>query len=129
MQGIIELYDQAWNTPDDDSRMSLLNAALSDDCALIEPNGRFEGREEILDRIAGFGRRFPGARVSIVTNLDSHSGFARYGWEIVDRDGELVLEGSDFVEAAADGKIQRVVMFFGKLSSTSLLRGSSPPGA
>ena len=117
MQAVINIYDRAWNAPDNDSRLSLLDAALSDDCELIEPNGRFEGRQEILDRITGFAHRFPGARVKIVTNVDTHSGFARYGWEIVDPKGDLVLEGIDVVEASLDGKIQKVLMFFGRLST------------
>ena len=118
MQAAIDSYDQAWNAPDADRRLSFLEAALSDDCELIEPNGRFAGRQEILERITGFADRFPGARVKIATNVDTHSGFARYGWEIVDRNGNLVLEGIDVVEASVDGKIHRILMFFGKLSTT-----------
>ena len=118
MRAAIDSYDQAWNAPDADSRLSFLEAALSDDCELIEPNGRFAGRLEILERIAGFANRFPGARVKIATDIDAHSGFARYGWEIVDPQGKLLLEGIDVVEASSDGRIQRILMFFGILSTT-----------
>jgi hypothetical protein len=118
VRAAIDSYDQAWNAPDADSRLSFLEAALSDDCELIEPNGRFAGRQEILERIAGFADRFPGARVKIATNVDVHSGFARYGWEIIDPKGKLVLEGIDVVEASLDGRIQRILMFFGTLSTT-----------
>jgi hypothetical protein len=118
METVIERYDQAWNAPDAESRSSLLETALSDDCELIEPNGRFVGREEILERITGFADRFPAATVKIVTNVDAHNGFARYGWEIVDADGNLVLEGIDVVETSRDGKIRRILMFFGTLSTT-----------
>lgn len=116
MQAAIEGYDQAWNAPDVGSRRTLLEGALSDDCELIEPNGRFAGREYILERITGFAERFPGARVKITTKIDGHGGFARYGWEIVDSKGDLLLEGIDVVEASGDGTIRRIVMFFGKLS-------------
>lgn len=118
MQTAIERYDQAWNAPDAGSRQSLLEGALSDDCELIEPNGRFAGRQEILERITGFADRFPGARVKVTTNIDTHSGFARYGWQIVDAKGDLILEGIDVVEASVDDKIQRILMFFGKLSNS-----------
>jgi hypothetical protein len=118
VEAAIERYDQAWNAADADARLSLLEAALSDDCELIEPNGRFMGREEILERITGFAARFPGATVKIATKIDSHSGFARYGWEIVDSGGNLVLEGIDVVEASPDGRIQRILMFFGGMSTT-----------
>ena len=117
MDTVIERYDQAWNASEVDERRRLLEAALTDDCEMLEPRGRFSGREAIFERITGFSDRFPGARVDITTNIDEHNGFARYGWRIVDREGALVLDGIDVVERAADGRLRRVVMFFGALES------------
>ncbi len=90
----IRSYDAAWNAPDAEERRRLLEAALTDDCELVDPRGRFPGRQSILERITGFADRFPGARVDITTKVDEHNGFARYGWEIVDRDGNVLLEAS-----------------------------------
>ena len=118
MDAVIEKYDQAWNASDAHERRRLLEAALTDDCEMVEPRGRFPGREAILDRINGFSDRFPGARVDITTSVDEHNGFARYGWRIVDGEGNSVLEGIDVVERAADGRLRKVVMFFGELEST-----------
>lgn len=113
MDAVIGSYDRAWNVTDLEERRRLLEAALTDDCEMVEPRGRFAGREAILERITGFASRFPGARVEITTAVDEHNGFARYGWRIVDRDGNLVLDGLDVVERAGDGRLSRVVMFFG----------------
>jgi hypothetical protein len=113
---VIEKYDQAWNASEPNQRRRLLDAALSDDCEMLEPQGRFVGREAILERITGFADRFPGATVEITTNIDEHNGFARYGWKITDREGGPLLEGTDVVERAADGRLGRVVMFFGDLN-------------
>jgi hypothetical protein len=118
VQTAITSYDEAWNAPNADARRALLEDALSDDCELIEPNGRFVGRLQILERIGGFADRFPGAEVKIVTHIDTHNGFARYGWEIADAGGKLVLEGIDVVQVGADGKLQRILMFFGTLPKT-----------
>lgn len=115
MDPIITMYDQAWNVPDGEERRRLLEGAVTDNCELIEPRGRFTGREAIFERISGFASRFPGARVDITTNVDEHNGLARYEWTITDRDGALVLDGLDVVERAEDGKIRRVIMFFGAL--------------
>jgi hypothetical protein len=117
MDPVIEKYDQAWNASGADERRRLLEAALTDDCVMLEPRGRFVGRDAILERITGFAQRFPGARVDITTNVDEHNGFARYGWKITDRQGGPLLDGIDVVERAADGRIGRVVMFFGTLES------------
>ena len=116
MDTVISAYDRAWNVSGLDERRQALEASLTDDCELVEPRGRFAGREAILERITGFAGRFPGARVDITTAVDEHNGVARYGWTIVDRDGALILDGIDVVERAADGRLQRVVMFFGPLA-------------
>ena len=115
MDPIIKLYDDAWNVSDEDERRRLLEGALTDDCELVEPRGRFTGREAVFDRITGFVSRFPGARVDITTDLDEHNGFARYEWRITDGAGAPVLDGLDVVERAADGRLRRIVMFFGAL--------------
>jgi hypothetical protein len=113
----IATYDEAWNEPDADARRVLLEDALTDDCELIDPNGRYVGRAAVLERIAGFADRFPGAEVKICTNIDAHHGFARYGWQIFDADRNIVLAGNDVVESTADGRLRRIIMFFGALSA------------
>ncbi len=119
MDAVIAQYDKAWNTSEEDERRRLLDAALTDDCEMIEPRGHFSGRDAIYERITGFSRRFPRARVDITTDVDEHNGFARYGWEIIDPEGGLLLDGIDVVERAADGRLRKVVMFFGTLEPVS----------
>lgn len=111
------MYDAAWNATDPEERRRLLDASLTDGCELIEPQGRFSGRSAIDERITGFSSRFPGARVDITTAVDEHNGFARYGWRIVDRDGALILDGTDVVQRGPDQRLERIVMFFGDLTS------------
>ncbi|HEV3402397.1 MAG TPA: hypothetical protein VG078_11300 [Acidimicrobiales bacterium] len=117
MDEVIESYDRAWNASGADERRHHLEAALTDDCELVEPRGRFVGRQAIFERITGFSDRFPGARVDITTDVDEHNGFGRYGWKIVGADGKLLLEGTDVVERADNGKLRKVVMFFGALET------------
>lgn len=112
---VIDAYDHAWNARSNDERRQLLATALTDDCEMVEPIGHYSGREAIVERLTGFSERFPGARVDITTQVDQHHRFARYGWTIVDSDGRQILEGIDVVEIAEDGRLQRIVMFFGTL--------------
>ena len=118
VEAMIEKYDRAWNASDAGERRRLLEAALTDDCEMVEPRGRFAGLEAILQRISGFSDRFPGARVDITTKVDEHNGFARYGWRILDREEAPLLDGIDVVERAEDGRLCKVVMFFGTLESS-----------
>jgi hypothetical protein len=111
----ITMYADAWNASDASERRRLLEGALTEDCELIEPRGRFAGRDAIFERLTGFSDRFPGATVDNTTRVDEHNGFARYGWKIVGRDGSVLLEGLDVVARGADDRIERVVRFFGVL--------------
>lgn len=115
LDNVLEAYDAAWNQSDAADRARLLARALSDDGELVDPSGRYQGRQAVHDRIAGFNDRFPGARVTITSGIDEHHGFARYAWTVNTADGEAILEGVDIVERAEDSRLRRVVMFFGRL--------------
>ena len=113
---VIAAYDAAWNEVDPAARTSQLERSLSDDAELVDPTGHYRGRAAVAERIAGFGDRFPGARVTITSGVDTHHGFARYSWRITGVDGSMLLEGLDVVEQSAhDDRLRRVVMFFGAL--------------
>lgn len=115
MDPIIGMYDEAWNASSASDRRRLLEGALTEDCELVEPRGRFSGRDAIIDRIENFTGRFPGARVHITSKVDEHNGFGRYAWKIVDEAGSELLQGIDVVERGPDARLRRVVMFFGGL--------------
>ncbi len=118
LEEVIATYDRVWSEADDGERRRLLELSWTDDGELVDPaEGRFPGRDAVLARIAGFAERFPGARVEVTTGLDEHHGFVRYAWTIFAADGRALLDGMDFAEVAEDGRLRRVVMFFGPLPS------------
>jgi hypothetical protein len=115
LDAVLAAYDAAWNESDAAERARLLARCLTDDAELVDPSGRFQGRQAVNERITGFSDRFPGARVTITSGIDEHHGFARYAWTIGAADGDAILEGIDVVERGQDNRLQRVVMFFGPL--------------
>jgi hypothetical protein len=52
-----------------------------------------------------------------VSAIDTHHDAVRYGWEMVDQDGNVVVAGIDIGQLAPDGRLQRVSGFFGELSA------------
>jgi hypothetical protein len=50
---IIPMYGEAWNTSEVSERQRLLQEALTKECELVEPRGRFLGRDAIIERIKG----------------------------------------------------------------------------
>jgi hypothetical protein len=58
---------------------------------------------------------FPGHRFRRASAIDTHHDIARYGWELVAADGEVAVSGLDVVDIGPDGRLRRVVGFFGPL--------------
>jgi SnoaL-like protein len=116
LEETIGAFDRAWNETDGEERLRLIEGALTEEAELVDPRaGLFQGRDAVAERLEGFQSRFPGARVDVSSEIDAHHGFARYAWTMRASDGSTILNGFDFIELADDGRIRRVVMFFGDL--------------
>jgi SnoaL-like domain len=114
---VVATYVAAWNAADPTERRRLVEDSLAEDGVLIEPRGSFEGREAVLERIGGFPERLPGGRVLVTSGVDEHHGFARYAWTVLRADGSTFHDGIDFAEVGGDGRLRRVIMFFGPLQA------------
>ena len=65
--------------------------------------------------MAKFHQTVPGGRIIKTSGFDRFEGITRYSWDVVDGDGKTASSGLDVVEEAADGRLQRIVMFHGPL--------------
>jgi len=68
-----------------------------------------------VDHIGKVLERYPSSRVVRTTVVDAHHGLARFSWKKVLADGRSLPEGVDIVEVGSNGKLQRVIGFFGPL--------------
>lgn len=113
-------YAEAWNTPDAARRRELLDKGLTDDCSYTDPAYEVRGREELVEHIGrslkgeaydGLG---VGARIPFSSGVDEHHGMFRFTWVLIEpKEQQVLLEGMDFVELADDGRIRRIIGFFG----------------
>ena len=115
VEEVVALYATAWNEPDAAARRRTLEGAWADRGVYSDPTAHVEGRDALVEHIAGFQSQMPGARIGRTTAVDAHGTVARFGWHLVQADGTEALVGLDFVELAEDGRIARVVGFFGPL--------------
>ncbi len=110
---VVGAYGAAWNEPDEASRRKLLEAAWSDDGVYCDPTAEVVGREALVAHIAGFHGQFAGGRIDLTSGVDEHDGWLRFAWTVVGADGSTLMDGFDIGQLAPDGRLARIVGFFG----------------
>jgi hypothetical protein len=110
---IVAAYSAAWNEQDEGARRSLLERSWTDDGVYCDPAARAEGRAALVDHIGRFHARMPGNRIELSSGVDEHDGLLRFAWRMLGRDGAVALDGMDFGELGDDGRLERIVGFFG----------------
>jgi hypothetical protein len=114
---LVEAYGQSWNEADEEARRKLLEDAWGDFATYCDPTAMVHGRDELLAHIAGFRSAFAGARIETTSGVEEHHGWFRFAWRMVDGDGNVPMEGFDVGSVGDDGRIERIVGFFGPFPS------------
>lgn len=114
---LVAAYGAAWNEPEEGARRKVLESCWADDGVYCDPTATAEGRDGLVAHIAGFRAALPGHRIDMTTAVDEHDGYLRFGWEMVGPDGSVVLVGVDFGTLSDDGRLGRIVGFFGPLAA------------
>lgn len=112
---IVDGYLSAWNERDPDRRAELVARFWADDATLTDPPMSGQGHEQISAMAAALHEQFPDHRFERTTGVDEHHGFLRVGWNLVGPDGSAALSGTDVGVLSDDGRMARVVGFFGEL--------------
>lgn len=115
LEELITVYCKAWSEPERALREQLLNRVWVDDGTYTDPTAHVVGRKELVEHIGTFFEQLPGARVVLSSVVDAHHEQLRFNWCVVLPDGKVLLEGIDFGELSADGKLRRIVGFLGPL--------------
>ncbi|WP_148255442.1 nuclear transport factor 2 family protein [Aidingimonas lacisalsi] len=113
---LITLYTGAWSEPDRALRQQLLERVWAEDGTYTDPTAHVAGRKELVDHIGGIFEQFPGVHCELTSGVDMHHEKLRFTFRMLLADGQPLLEGIDFGELATDGKLHRIVGFFGPLA-------------
>ncbi len=105
----------AWNEPDAGRRAELVASVWAEDARLVDPPLTGEGHAGIADMAAVMQEHYAGHRFRRTSGIDAHHGFLRFAWELAGPDGTVAVAGIDVAELAEDGRLERVVGFFGDL--------------
>ena len=117
MADAIDSHLQAYAMADVDRRNALVAANWSPDGELLDPPLEGRGHAEISGLADAVLTHFAGHRFERTTAVDSHHGFARYGWDLVGPDGAIAVSGIDVVQFDDAGRLLRIVGFFGPMEA------------
>ena len=109
-------YIAAWSEADEEQRRLLLATVWEENGVYSDPTGEASGCEALVQHIGAFLQRYPGHRTLLTSGVSKHHGWFRFAWVVVRPDGQRVLEGVDFGEVGAGGRLRRITGFFGSPS-------------
>jgi len=112
---VIDRYCAVWSDPDSSRRAALLAQVWTERATYTDPTVHTTGAAELLAHIERIMTKRPGGKVVRTSELDVHHGVARFGWKALDATGATLRDGIDLVVLSKDGKIERIVGFFGEL--------------
>ena len=105
-------YIAAWNEQDPKRRRELVAKTWADAGSYVDAHRNAEGHAAIDAMIGAAQRQFPGYRLRLISGIESHNNRVRFSWAAGGTDtAPLYLGGTDFAEAAEDGRFQSVVGF------------------
>jgi hypothetical protein len=113
IETVVRSYGAAWMDVSEAERRRLLEFAWSEAGLYQDPTAEVAGREALIRHIAVFQERSPNSKLSLTSGAQHHHGQIHFTWAIVGPDGTTILEGRDFGELDRDGRLCRIVGFFG----------------
>ena len=115
----VDTHLKAYCEPDPATRAELLAAVWAPTGALFDPPFEGEGLDAIAAMTDVVLTHYAGHTFHRTTDVDAHHTFGRYGWELVAPDGTVAVTGTDIVEFDAEGRLTRIVGFFGPLPNAA----------
>jgi len=115
IEKLVDSYCAAWSAADSAGRRALLSEVWEEGGTYVDPTTVCASRNELAEHIDTVRQRYPGAKVIRTSTLDQHHDLLRFAWKMVLADGKSLPEGVDFAELSDNGKLRRIVGFFGPL--------------
>lgn len=105
----------AYCDPDRARREVRIAELWAPDGELLDPPLEGRGHTELSGLTDIVLTHYPDHIFRRTSGIDVHHGRARYEWELVGPTGEVAVSGLDVAEFTSDGRMQRIVGFFGPL--------------
>ena len=112
---LIDDYLAAYCEPDRARRAELVRRVWATQAKLVDPPLTAQGHAEIAAQADALLGQFPDHRFRRSSGIDAHHGQVRYSWQLLDTEGKVKLEGTDFAQFDDRGCLAQVTGFFGPL--------------
>lgn len=110
---IVDAHLAAYCEPDPARRAELIASVWSPRGAVFDPPFEGAGHDGIAAMTDTVLTHFPAHTFRRTSAVDAHHTFARYTWDLVGPDGTTAVCGTDVVEVDDDGRLARIIGFFG----------------
>jgi hypothetical protein len=107
------MYAAAFSENDSAERRRLIETCFAEDGTVTAEHIVVAGREALLTHIAAFRETAPDDRAVLTSGIQQHHNWFRFSAEVVRPDGSRYSEALDVGEVGPDGRITRIVTFFG----------------
>lgn len=115
VETLVDAHLAAFSTTDADERTRLVTRAYAPEGHFADPLFAATGHDEILALAASVPELYPGHAFRRTSPIDLHHAHARYAFAFSAEDGTVVIEGTEVAQVGADGRLVRVIGFFGPL--------------
>ncbi len=112
---VIDTHLLAYGEPDATRRLELVRQVWSADGSLADPPFEASGHDGIAGLTDVVLQHYPAHAFRRTSAVDAHHETARYTWVLEDADGAAAVAGTDIATFAPDGRLRRIVGFFGDL--------------
>jgi len=113
LAAVVRRYDEVWAERDVARRRAILDEIWTDDTVYLDPDvpDGFVGPDALVDFIEATLDQYPGFVVTATSEVVVLRDRAWYRWRQTSTD-EQPVDGVDFIEFDADGRIQRLTGFY-----------------
>ncbi|HEY5625367.1 MAG TPA: nuclear transport factor 2 family protein [Dehalococcoidia bacterium] len=113
LQEIVDTYIAAWNETDAGKRGALIEKCWAAAGTYTDPMVDVSGRDALDETIVGFHEQMAGSRIVVSSGLDQHHDRVRFGWQLLQEDGTVRIEGIDVGQVDGDGRLLSILGFWG----------------
>ena len=113
IETVVDTYLAAWNETDDEARAALIERVLGADLWYRDSVLEADGRDSFCAALGGVQQAYPDHVMSRTSVIDTHHDLVRFNWAVGVPGAQPTFVGVDVAKFDGDGRLNRIIGFFG----------------